>query len=147
MSIDGRVQLRLAEGEAQLGKVRDLVGLPAGRLEQDRGADAPVDVAQRPLGVGVERLAVRLLAGDVGVDRRDEPRLAELAQHDAAEPGSASGAEPSVISGSVRALRNASCAASEIHWASIASVPRVCWYCGSDCHLRWKTESVAGWNG
>ena len=67
-----RVQLRLAEGEAQLREVRDLVGLPAGRLEQDRGADTPVDVAQRSLGVGVERLAVRLLAGDVGVDRRDQ---------------------------------------------------------------------------
>ena len=67
--------------------MRDLVGLPAGRLEEDRGADAPVDVAQRPLGVGVERPAVRLLAGDVGVDRRDEPRLAELTEHDAAEAG------------------------------------------------------------
>ena len=40
-----------------------------------------------PLVSASSALAVRLLAGDVGVDRRDEPRLAELAQHHAAEPG------------------------------------------------------------
>ena len=40
-----------------------------------------------PLRVGVERPGVGLVAGDVGVDRGDEPRLAELAQHDAAELG------------------------------------------------------------
>ncbi len=57
------------------------------------------------------------------------------------KPGSASGAEPSVMNGSLRALVNASLAASDIHCASIASVPRVCWYCGSDCHFRWKTRA------
>ena len=65
----------------------DLVGLPPRRFEEDRGAGAPVDVPQRPFGVGVERLAVRLLTGDVGVDRCDEARLAELAQYDAPESG------------------------------------------------------------
>jgi hypothetical protein len=65
--------------------VRHFVGLSARGLEQDRGSDAPVDVAQWSLGIGVERLAVRLLARDVRVDRRDQPRLAELAQHHAAE--------------------------------------------------------------
>ena len=29
----------------------------------------------------------------------------------------------------------------------MARVPRVCWYWGSACHLRWNTESVAGWKG
>src|SRR5450759_1122307 len=67
--------------------MRDLVGLSARRLEEDRGTDAPGDVAQRALGIGVERAAVRLLAGDVGVDRRDEARLAELAQHHASKAG------------------------------------------------------------
>ena len=40
--------------------------------------------------------------------------------------GTWSGAEPSVISGSVRALWNCSRAAQEIHCASMASAPRVC---------------------
>jgi hypothetical protein len=35
-----------------------------------------MDVAERPLRVGVQRSAVRLLAGNVGVDRRHETRLA-----------------------------------------------------------------------
>lgn len=64
----------------------DFVGLPAGGLEKDRGADAPVDVAQRALCIGVERLAVGLLASEISVDRSDQPRLAELAKHHAAEP-------------------------------------------------------------
>ena len=34
-----------------------------------------------------------------------------------------------------------------LYGLSIASVPRVCWYCGSDCHFRWNTDNVAGWNG
>jgi hypothetical protein len=38
-----------------------------------------VDVAQRTLGIGVECFAMSLIAGDVGVDRCDKPRLAKLA--------------------------------------------------------------------
>jgi hypothetical protein len=67
--------------------VSDLVGLPARRFEEDGGADAAVDVAQWPLGVGVERLGVRLCAGNVGVDRGDEAGFAELAQDDTSEAG------------------------------------------------------------
>ena len=75
--VDGRrVHLRLAEGEAQLRKVSNLVSLAARRLEEDGGADPPVDIAERPLGVGVERLRVRMLAGDVRVDRGNKARLA-----------------------------------------------------------------------
>src|SRR5262249_44829044 len=66
-----RVQLWLAEGEAEFREMGHLLGLPAGGLEQDRGADAPVDVAKRSLGISVERLAVGLLASDVGIDRGD----------------------------------------------------------------------------
>ncbi len=47
-------------------------------------------------------------------------------------------------SGSRRALWKPSRSAQAIHCASIASVPRVCWCCGSACHVRWKTERVAG---
>jgi hypothetical protein len=109
--------------------VRDLLGLPAGGLEQDRGADAPVDVAQRSLGIGVQRLTVGLLASEISVDRRATSRDSlSWPSTTLRNPGSASGAEPSVINGSVRAFLKPSCAASDIHCAGIASVPRVCWY-------------------
>ena len=71
-----------AECEAQLRKMRHLLGLPARRLEEDRRPDSPVDVPQRPLGIRVERPGVRLLASNVRVDRRDEARLAKLTEYD-----------------------------------------------------------------
>jgi hypothetical protein len=123
-----RVQLRLAEGEAELREVRHLVGLPAGGLEQDRGSDAPVDVAQRPLVSASSALLCACspaMSVSIAATSRDSPSWPSTTLR---KPGSASGAEPSVINGSVRAFLNASCAASEIHCASIASVPRVCWY-------------------
>ena len=46
-----------------------------------------MDVPEWSFGVGVERLAVSLLARDVCVDRSDKARLAKLAQHHAAESG------------------------------------------------------------
>ena len=39
------VQLRLAEGEAQLWEVRDFICLTSRRLEEDRGPNTPVDIA------------------------------------------------------------------------------------------------------
>ena len=81
----GRFQVGLAEREAQLRQVGHLVDLPAGRLEQNGGAGAAVDVAQRPGGVGVERPRMRQRPGEVGVERRVEPVLAQLAQEHGAE--------------------------------------------------------------
>ena len=83
----GRLDVRLAEREPQLGQMGHLVDLSARRLEQDRRADAPVDVAQRPLRVGVERPGVRHRSRDVGVDGGVEPRLAELPEERRAELG------------------------------------------------------------
>ena len=48
-----------------------------------------------------------LLASNVGVDGRDEPRLTQLAQHDATEARFSEGG-PRVINGSVRAFWKAS---------------------------------------
>jgi len=62
-----------------------LVRLPARRLEQNRRTNATVYVAKWCLGIGIERLAMRLLTGNVGVDRRDESRLSEQTEHDAAK--------------------------------------------------------------
>ena len=41
-----------------------------------------------------------------------------------------------MISGSVRAFVNPSRCAHEIHWASMAKVPRVCWNCGNAFYFR-----------
>ena len=90
----GRIQLGLAQREAQLWKMGHLVGLATRRLEENRGADAPVDVAKRTLGVGVESPAVRLPARDVRLNRGDEPRLAELTEHDTSESGFAEWRRP-----------------------------------------------------
>ena len=49
-----RLDVRLADGEAQLRQVRCLVNLAAGGLEQDGGGYAAVDVAQRAAGVGIQ---------------------------------------------------------------------------------------------
>src|SRR6266705_485896 len=84
--VDGcRVEIRLPDCEAQLWQMRDLIGLAARRLEQDGCADSPMDVPQRPLGIGVERPAVRMLAGDIRIDRRHEAWLTELAKHYSSE--------------------------------------------------------------
>ena len=40
---------------------------------------------ERTLAVGVQGAGVGMLAGDVGLDGAEQPRLAELAQHDAAK--------------------------------------------------------------
>jgi hypothetical protein len=53
-----------------------------------------VDVAEGPLGVGIERLGVRLLATDVRVDGGNEAGLAELAQDDIPEAGLREGRRP-----------------------------------------------------
>jgi predicted NUDIX family NTP pyrophosphohydrolase len=76
-----------------------------------------------------------------------ESGLADLPKYDGAKFCDVEGAEPKVIKGSRRALSKCSRAAQEIHRASIASVPRVCWNCVRARHFRWNTESVAGWNG
>ena len=65
----GGVHVRLAQREAQFRQVGDLVHLPAGRLEQDGGADAAVDVAQRPGRVRVQGAGMRHRTRKVGVDR------------------------------------------------------------------------------
>ena len=75
----GRVQVWFAERKPQLGQMRDLVRLPARRLEEGRRCNAPVDVAQRALGIGVQRSGVAVLAGNVELDRRPEPRLRRAA--------------------------------------------------------------------
>ena len=77
--VDGRgLDFGLAEREAQLWQVGDLVRLPPRRFEEDGRTDTPVDVLQRTCRVGIERPCVRLGARDVGVNARHEPRLAEL---------------------------------------------------------------------
>ena len=84
------------------------------------------------------------MSASMAVDKRDSPSCPSTTL---AKSETSSGADPRVINGSVRALVKPSRCAHEIHCASIASVPRVCWNCGSALHLRWKTDSVAGWNG
>jgi hypothetical protein len=64
----GRVQLGLAQGKPQLRQVSHLVNLPPRRLEQDGGPDPAVNVLQRPGGVRVQGLRMRLPACYVGVD-------------------------------------------------------------------------------
>jgi hypothetical protein len=71
----GRVQVRLAQRESQVGQVRNAIHLSAGRLEEDRRAHAPMDVPQHARGIRIECPRVRLLAGDVGVNGRQQPGL------------------------------------------------------------------------
>ena len=73
--------------KTQFRQVRDLIDLAARRLEQDRGADPPVDIAQCALSVRVERPRMARLACDVSEDRRIEPGLTELTEHDCPEIG------------------------------------------------------------
>ncbi len=80
-----RVERRLPEGEAQLWQVSHPVGLTARRLEQDRRPDPPVDVFERVPGIDVEGTGVGVLAGDVGVDRRQKAGLAELSENNPAK--------------------------------------------------------------
>ena len=84
------------------------------------------------------------MSASIAVDRRDSPSCPSTTL---AKSETSSGAEPRVIKGSVRALVKPSRCAQEIQCASIARVPRVCWNCDSALHLRWNTESVAGWKG
>ncbi|GBD00296.1 hypothetical protein HRbin18_00001 [bacterium HR18] len=44
-----------------------------------------MDIAQRPFGVGVQRLGVRVLPSNVGLDGRNKPRLAQLPKDRAAK--------------------------------------------------------------
>jgi hypothetical protein len=75
----------LAKREAQLGQMRDLVSLAARRFEEDGRANAAMNVAERSLGVRVQRFAVRLLACNVCVNCGHETRLTELPKHNAPE--------------------------------------------------------------
>jgi hypothetical protein len=52
--------------------MRHLVHLTAGGLEQDCYANPPVDIAQRPLGICVERAIMTWLARDIGLNSRIE---------------------------------------------------------------------------
>ena len=45
-----------------------------------------MDVAQRPLCVGVERPGVRLVASDIGVNGGGQARFPKLFENDASEP-------------------------------------------------------------
>jgi hypothetical protein len=79
---------RFAEREAQFRQMRHLVDLAARRLKQDRSADPTMDITEwTTRGVGVERACMAGLARDVGEDRRVEPTLSKLAQHNGAEIG------------------------------------------------------------
>ena len=93
-----------------------LVHLPAGRLEENGRAHAAMYVP-----------------ASMATSRRISPSWPRTT---ARKSGTSKGADPSVISGSVRALLNCSGAAQEIHWASMARAPRVCWNWGRARHLR-----------
>jgi hypothetical protein len=83
----------------------DLVRLSARRLEENRGADAPMNVAQRAGRVGVEGPGMSLLASDVGIDSRNRTRLAKLAENDTTEAWLSQRSRTECDEGSVRALR------------------------------------------
>jgi hypothetical protein len=68
----GGLDLRLSERKPQFGEMRHLVHLTAGGLEQDCCANPPVDIAQRPLGICVERAIMTWLARDIGLNSRIE---------------------------------------------------------------------------
>ena len=74
----GGVQLRFAQGEAQLRQVGHLIDLPAGGLEQDGGTDPPMNVPQGAGGVRIQGLGMRHRPGDVRFDGRVQPRFRQL---------------------------------------------------------------------
>ncbi len=71
----GGIHVRIAQRETQFGQVGHFVNLPAGRLEQDGGAYATVNVAKRACGICIQRSGMRHRPGEVGVDGRVEPRF------------------------------------------------------------------------
>jgi hypothetical protein len=84
------------------------------------------------------------ISASIAATRLDSPSWPRITLRN---PGSNSGADPSVINGSVRALRKLSATQSRYPLGEHGQSPRVCWYCESACHFRWKTDSVAGWKG
>ena len=81
----GRFDFRLAQREPQLRQMSHLFRLPAGRFKEYRSSHAPVNVPQRAHGVGVQRLGVGGIAGEVRHYGGIQPLLAQLPQQRGAE--------------------------------------------------------------
>ena len=126
--VDGRgIDVGFAERKAQFRQMGHLVHLSAGGLEQDGRTHATVDVAQRSRGIRIQRSGTGRRPREVGVNRRIETRLAQLAQNHGAKLGHVQ---------RCRSQRNQRLGSrlgelprvrpQEIHCASMASAPRVC---------------------
>ena len=81
----GGFDFRLAQREPQLRQMRHLFRLAAGRFKEYCCPDAPVNVPQRAAGVGVQRLGMSSIAGDVRHNGGVQLLLAQLPQQRGAE--------------------------------------------------------------
>ena len=142
-----RFDFRLAQGEPQLRQMGHLFRLPAGRFKEYRRSHAPVNVPQRAGSVGIQRLGVGGIAGEVRHYGGIQPLLAQLPQQRGAEGRIVQRRRTQGNQGLVARLPELFPGRQRNPLRQHGQGAPVCWNCGTARHLRWNTDRVAGWKG